>query len=146
MNNLARSWIASFALFALSTTTALADDIVVIAGTGFAAPLRAVIPAFEGRTGHRIQVRYGTVPQLIKMSAEPFDLAITTSEPLKNEESGSRFVDGPAPVIAKVDIGVAVLKGATMPNIRTTAALKQTLLDAKAVSSIPASATGAKLT
>ena len=119
--------------------------ITVIAGGGFAEALKAVTPAFEAKTGHKIAARYGTAPQLLAMSADPFDVIITPEGVMDVDAARSRFAAGPLPAIAKVDIGVAVLKGAARPDIRTLAALKQTLLSAKGVSSLPASATGVKL-
>ena len=121
------------------------QQINVIAGGGFAEPLKALAPAFEAKTGHKIVARYGTAPQLITLSAEPFDLIITPEGVIGVEATRGRFAAGTPPAIAKVDIGVAVLKGAARPDIRTTAALKQALLSARGVSSLPASATGAKL-
>jgi molybdate transport system substrate-binding protein len=52
---------------------------------------------------------------------------------------------GPTPEVARVGIGVAVRAGAPKPNISTAAALKQTLIKAQSIASIPASATGTQL-
>jgi len=130
---------------ALAAGTACADQLSVIAGGGFVEPLKALASAFEARTGHRIAARYGTAPQLVAMSGEPFDVIITPEGVIGVEATRGRFAAGPAFAVARVDIGVAVLKGAARPDIRTTAALRQALTGAKGVSSLPASATGAKL-
>jgi molybdate transport system substrate-binding protein len=135
----------SIAVMTLATGTAHSDQVTVIAGGGFAEPLKALTPAFEAKTGHKLVPRYGTAPQLVTMSAEPFDVIITPEGVIGVDATRGRFAAGaPAPV-AKVDIGVAVLKGAAKPDIRTTAALRQALVSARGVSSLQASATGAKL-
>ena len=133
------------AAMVLTTGAVYAESVAVIAGGGFAEPLKALTPAFEASTGHKIVARYGTAPQLVTMSAEPFDVIITPEGVIGVDATRGRFVAGAPPAVAKVDIGVAVLKGAARPDIRTTAALRQALLSAKGVSSLPASATGAKL-
>ena len=137
-------WV-SIAIMALATGTARADQVTVIAGGGFAEPLKALTPVFEAKTGHRIAARYGTAPQLVTRSAEPFDVIITPEGVIGVDATRGRFAAGAPLAVARVDIGVAVLKGAARPDIRTTAALRQALINAKGVSSIPASATGAKL-
>lgn len=137
--------LALAAVSAVSVGAAHAEQIIVLAGGGFLEPLKAIIPAFEARTGHQVSARYGTAPQLIAMSGEPFDVIITPDGVIGIDATKGRFATGLAPAIAKVDIGVAVLKGAPKPDIGTTAAFKQTLLNAKGVSSLPASATGVKL-
>jgi molybdate transport system substrate-binding protein len=129
----------------LTAGTACADQVAVIAGGGFAEPLKALATVFEAKTGHTVTTRYGTAPQLVAMSAEPFDVIITPEGVIGVEATRGRFAAGAAPAVARVDIGVAVLKGAPRPNIRTSAALAQALIAAKGVSSLPGSATGAKL-
>ncbi len=136
---------ASIAAMVLATGTAHADQVTVIAGGGFVEPLKALAPAFEAKTGHKITARYGTAPQLVAMSAEAFDVIITPEGVIGVDATRGRFAAGAPPAVAKVDIGVAVQKGAAKPDIRTTAALRQALVNAKGVSSLPASATGAKL-
>ena len=133
------------AVMTLMTGIAHAEQLTVIAGGGFAEPLKALAPVFEARTGHKIAARYGTAPQLVTMSAESFDVIITPEGVIGVDATRGRFAAGTPSAVAKVDIGVAVLKGAARPDIRTTAALKETLTGAKGVSSLPASATGAKL-
>jgi molybdate transport system substrate-binding protein len=133
------------AVVAFTTGTAHAEQITVIAGGGFVEPLKALTPAFEARTGHKITARFGTAPQLVTMSAKPFDVIISPEGVFGVDASRGRFASGTPPAVAKVDIGIAVLKDAARPDIRTTAAFKQALLGARGVSSLPASATGAKL-
>ena len=145
MRNSSFSVWVSIAVMSLATGTACADQVTVIAGGGFAEPLKVLTPAFEAKTGHRIAARYGTAPQLVTMSADPFDVIITPEGVIGVDATRGRFAAGTAAAVAKVDIGVAVLKGAARPDIRTSAALRQALINARGVSSLPASATGAKL-
>ena len=139
------SILACIALAACATNAPQGGQLTVIAGGGFLEPLKAIATAYEARTGTKIVASYGTAPQLITMSGQPFDVIITPDGVIGVDATRGRFAAGTPPAIAKVDIGVAVKKGATKPDISTTAALKQTLQSAKGVSSLPASATGAKL-
>ncbi len=132
-------------VMALTAGAVRAEQLTVIAGGGFAEPLKALAPAFEAKTGHKIAASYGTAPQLVTMSAEPFDVIITPEGVIGVDATRGRFAGGAPAAVASVDIGVAVLKGAAKPDIRTPAALKRALTRAKGVSSLPASATGAKL-
>lgn len=137
--------LASLVMAAAFAGAAHAEQLVVIAGGGFAEPLKAIATAYEAKTGNKIVASYGTAPQLITMSGQPFDLIITPNGVIDAPAAQGRFAAGTPPAVAKVDIGVAVLKGAAKPDIGSVAALKQTLLNSKGVSSLPASATGAKL-
>jgi molybdate transport system substrate-binding protein len=125
---------------------AQAAELQVIAGSGIAAPLNEIVFRFEKATGHKIVVRYGTAPQLIKMAATtPFDLGVCPEEVYKDAAARGQFPPELIPNIARIGVGVAVKVGAPKPDIGTPEALKQTLLKAKSIASIPASATGVLL-
>ena len=124
-----------------------AAELQIIAGGGIAAPLNEIIAQFEKASGHKIVVRYGTTPELIKMATTggPFDLCVVPQDVLKDAGARAQVAPGPTPDVARVGIAVAVRAGAPKPDISTPEALKQTLLKAQSVASIPASATGTQL-
>jgi molybdate transport system substrate-binding protein len=133
--------------FAISPMShARAAELQVIAGGGIAAPLNEMVSRFEKATGHKIMVRYGTAPQLIKMATTtPFDLGVCPEDVYKDTVARAQFRSEPLPSVARVGLGLAVKAGAVKPDIGTPEALKQTLLNAASIASIPASATGALL-
>lgn len=61
-----------------SVGAAQAAELQIIAGGGIAAPLNEIAGQFERASGHKIVIRYGTTPELIKMatSGAPFDLGV----------------------------------------------------------------------
>jgi molybdate transport system substrate-binding protein len=91
--------------------------------------------------------RFGTTPELIKLatSGGPFDLGVVPREVLKDAAAQSQFVSGPTTDIARVGLGVAVRSGAPKPDMDSPEALKQTLLKAQSVATIPSSAAGAQV-
>jgi molybdate transport system substrate-binding protein len=124
-----------------------AAELQVIAGGGIAGSLNEIAPLFERASGHKIVIRYGTMPELVKMatSGVQFDLGVVPQDVWKDTAARSRIAAGPTPDVARVGIGVAVRAGAPKPDISTAERLKQTLLKAQSVASILASATGAQL-
>ena len=124
-----------------------AAELQVIAGGGITAALNEIAAMFERASGHKVVIRYGTAPELIKMatSGVPFDLGVVPRDVWKDAAARAQVMPGPTPEVARVGLGIAVRSGAAKPDISTTQALKQTLLRAQSVASIPASATGAQL-
>ncbi len=129
-----------------SVGAAQAAELQIIAGDGIAAPLNEIAGQFERVSGHKIVIRYGTTPELIKMATSgPFDLGVVPQDVWKDPAVRAQVTPGPTPDVARVGIGVAVRKGAQKPDISTPGALKQALLHAQSIASIPASATGTQL-
>jgi len=131
---------------ALAVAPARAADLQVIAGGGIAVPLNEIAAQFEQTSGHKVVIRYGTAPELIEIArTTPFDLAVTPSEVFQDESAAEQLVPGRTTDIARVGLGVAVRTGAPKPDIGTSDALKQALLTARTVGTIPASAAGAQV-
>ena len=118
----------------------------VIAGGGIAVPLNEIAAQFEQQSGHKITIRYGTAPELIVLAkSQPFDLAVTPSEVFSDEGAAAKLAPGGTRDVARVGLGVAVKAGAPKPDIASPEALKQALLSAKSVATIPSSAAGAQV-
>lgn len=129
------------ALFSVTLSTSAAE-LQILAGGGIAAPLKEIAAQFEKASGHKLVIRYGTTPELIKMATSgPFDAFVVPTEVMKSDAARAT-VSAAQSEVARVGIGVAVRSGAPKPDISTPEALKKTLLNAKSIASIPASATG----
>jgi molybdate transport system substrate-binding protein len=134
-------------LLAMPIANLHAAELQVLAGGAMTAPLKELAAQFESASGHKLVFRFGTTPELIKLatSGGPFDLGVVPREVFKDDAARSHFVSGPTTDIARVGLGVAVRSSAPKPDISSPEALKQTLLKAQSVATIPASAAGAQV-
>ena len=132
-------------VFVMSPSTGLhATELKVLAGGSMTGPLNELGPQFERASGHKLTIHFDSTPNLIKLATSaPFDLGVVPVDVLKNAEAKARFVSGPTTDIARVGYGVIVRTGTPKPDVGTPDALKKTLLDAKSVTFLPASAAGA---
>src|SRR6266567_1257381 len=119
-----------------------AAELNVLAGGAMTGPMQELGTQFERASGHKLVFRFGTTPELIKLatSGGSFDLGVVPREVLKDATARARFAVGPTTDIARVGLGVAVRSGAPKPDVGTSEALKQPLLKAQSIATIPASA------
>jgi molybdate transport system substrate-binding protein len=135
------------ALMLFPMTSARAAELQVLAGGGMAEPLKELATQFEDASGYKLVFRFGATPELIEMakSDAPFDLGIVPVDVMKDSAARVRFASEPTTNIARAVLGVAVRSGASKPDISTSTALKQALLKAQSISTLPASATGTQV-
>jgi molybdate transport system substrate-binding protein len=136
--------IACGAMFIVSAGTMHAAELRLLAGGAMAGVWAEIKPQFEQFSGHKLEIFFGTTPNLIKeaTSGKPFDVGVVPTEVIQDASARAKFVAGPTTDIAHVGLGVAVRSGAPKPDIGTPDALKATLLKAQSIASIPESATG----
>jgi molybdate transport system substrate-binding protein len=133
------------ALVLSPATNVQAAELKVLAGGSIAGPLNELKSQFERDSGHKLTIHFDSTPNLIKLATSdaPFDLGVVPVDVFKDAAAKARFVPGPTIDIARVGYGVAVRAGAPKPDISSPDALKETLLKAQSIATLPASAAGA---
>ena len=134
-----RAVLALAGLLAFSQAAA-ADEIHVVMSAALTPPLQALTPAFERESGHKLIVTGGpsmgetfnTVPARMARG-EPADVVIVTRGALDLLVKNRKVRAGSETDLANSPIAMAVKAGAPVPDISTTAKLKQVLLNAKSI-------------
>ncbi|MDB5819387.1 MAG: hypothetical protein JWQ11_3027 [Rhizobacter sp.] len=129
-------------LVALVSQASHADTIKVLTAGAFKQVVVALVPAFEARTGHKVEVSNDTAGELARRIAggETFDVVVLTPGALQPLVASGRVAPDSVVGLAKVGIGVAVEAGAPAPAIGSVDEFKQALLKARHVAYIdPAS-------
>lgn len=141
------SVVATIGLAIALAPAAQAAELRVLAGGAMTAVWAEVKPKFEQASGHKLDIFFGTTPNLIKeaTSGKPFDVGIVPVEVMQDAAARPRFITGPTSDVARVGLGVAVRAGAAKPNIGTPDALKAALTNAQSIATLPASAAGAQV-
>ena len=121
--------------FGFANQAASAGEIRVISSVGMKAVLEAIPPEFERTTGHTLALTFGTsVPLKRQIDAgETFDVVVLTPSLVEDLGKEGKVAPATKADIAKSGLGMAILKGAAKPDIRTPEALKRTLVNAKSI-------------
>jgi molybdate transport system substrate-binding protein len=133
---------AAASVLGLTPILSHADELRVLAGGSLRSVLTELAPQFEHATGHKLLIHFDTTPNLIKAATtgEAFDAGVVPIDVFYDEAAKKHFT--PPVEFARVGYGVAVKAGAPKPDISTPQAFKQTLLSAKTITFLPASAAG----
>ena len=126
------------------SATATAADIKVLTAGAFKPVATAVVADFEKQSGHKVTIENDTAGALLKRigGGEAFDLVVLTPGALDELIKAGKVAAGSATKLARVAIGVAVKRGAPLPDISTVAAFQNALLSARAVAYIDPAAGG----
>lgn len=118
-------------------------QVVLIAPGGIREAMEQMIPGFEKKTGYTVKPIFGTglVTKKQVASGDDFDVAVV-QPPYPAVIASGNALDNTATPLASSAVGVAVRKGAPVPEISTPDAVKRMLLAAKSIA-YPSAAIGA---
>jgi len=130
--------------FALAASQARADTIKVLTTGAFKQVVVALVPAFEARTGHKVDVQNDTAGALAKRigAGETFDVLVLTPAGLKTLAAEGKVSAQSVVPLARVAIGVAVKAGAAQPAMASVEDFRQAVLAARKVAYIDPAAGG----
>ncbi|MES2185308.1 MAG: substrate-binding domain-containing protein [Pseudomonadota bacterium] len=128
----------------LAAPAAQADTLKVLTSGAFKSVVLALVPGFEARTGHKVEVQNDTAGALAKRigGGEAFDVVVLTPAGLKPFAADGKVAADSVTPLARVAIGVAVKAGAPKPAIGTVEEFKQAVLGARKVAYIDPAAGG----
>src|SRR3954470_19523491 len=139
--------VLGLALVLSPSTNVQAAELKVLAGEAIMSVWADIKPEFERPSGHKLEIFFGTTPNLIKeaTSGKPFDVGVVPVEVMQDAAARARFAAGATIDVARVGLGVAVRAGAARPDITTPDTLKASLIRAQSIATLPASAAGAQV-
>src|SRR5207248_10246254 len=112
-----------------------AAEVKVLSAGAMRGILQELAPAFETASGHKLKIDYataGAVEQKVTADDE-IDVAILTKPRVDKLVRDAKIVGGSTKTLASAQIGLAVKKGATKPDISSVDAVKRALLNVKSV-------------
>jgi molybdate transport system substrate-binding protein len=126
------------------TSAAAADEIRVLSSVGIKAVVEELAPRFEKTTKHKVTTVFDLASaHKTKIDAgERFDVAILTPALIDDLIAKGTIASGSRTVVARTGLGLMIRDGARKPDVSSVDAFKKTLVDAKAITLVPAGASG----
>jgi molybdate transport system substrate-binding protein len=121
--------------FALATGPAHTAEVVCLCSNALKSVMEELGPQFEKSTGHKLKATYGSTGPLKAQieKGQPFDIAILGVEAANDLIKTGRLDAATRSDVARSGMGVAVRKGAAKPDLGSTVAFKQALLNAQTI-------------
>jgi molybdate transport system substrate-binding protein len=118
-----------------ASATLAQQEITVLVPGGAVAPVKALIPGFESKTGYKVKLSSGSGLNTKKQitQGDVFDVSVL-QPPFPEVLASGNVVVKSQKLLASVSVGVAVKKGAPKPDISTPAAVKKLLLSVRSFS------------
>jgi molybdate transport system substrate-binding protein len=122
-------------LMFLSTSSAKAAEIKLMATTAMTSPLRELAPQFEQASGHQVVMELASVNPLKRRidAGETFDSVVLTPAMIDELIKQGKVTADTRVALVRTGLGLAVAKGAPKHDITSLEALKRTLLNSKSV-------------
>lgn len=107
--------------------------------------VEALVPGFEAKSGHKLDITWSTAPMLIKRieAGETADALILSQAGIDALNKAGKIVPGTEVTLASSATAVSVKAGAPKPDISTPSAFVQALLAAKGIAYTDPAAGGA---
>jgi molybdate transport system substrate-binding protein len=110
-------------------------EVRVLSAVGMRQVISDLGPKFERASGHRLKVSFDSGGVILKRveSGETADVVIINRSAIGRLTESGRVVQGSVIDLAASEVGVAVRKGATKPDISTPEAFRRAMLTAKTI-------------
>jgi molybdate transport system substrate-binding protein len=115
--------------------SARAAEVVTMATLAVTAALDPLAEAFRAQTGDTVRISYDTGPNMARRvsGGEGGDVIIAPEAVFERLVAEGRVAAAPRASVGRVGVGLAVRRGAPIPDVSTADGLRQALLDAEAV-------------
>jgi len=126
---------AAIAALGFTASPARSEDIRVFTSGAPAAVQQTIAPAFTSATGHRVLFTVGNLSAIQdKLSgAESPDVVVLPTPAIGTLDKAGKFRAGSRLDLARVAIGVAVRRGAPLPDVSTVDAVRAMLLKVRSI-------------
>jgi molybdate transport system substrate-binding protein len=129
-------YLGAVASLALAMATQVEGAEIKIISTGGAkAVMTSLVPEFERKSGHRVQIDFGTPGNMRDriVQGEPADAAVAIAAVLPDLEKAGKIASGTRIEFAASYVGVMVRAGSPKPDVSTAENVKKAVLMARTV-------------